>query len=166
LVFLTLNNGAYNIPISGEYSFYDSDSAEEAGLTFSDCTESEDCLKLFTFGSKVDEIIVGFNIKSNCATGVSTDKNAMSNDVPVLTRSTDKNQNNTYNETSTTDTNYEFNEAVESEINGLVSSDDLNNEIDKLVSEEGDASDGHVEVSIVDDVHYEDMPGILIIYIL
>lgn len=168
LVLLTLNNGVYNIPISGEYSLYDSDSAEDVGLTFSDCIESEDCMKLFTDnGNKVGRIIVDLNTKSNCTTEVNTDKNAMPNDAQVLTRSTEKKlNNNTYNVTSTTERNYEFNEVVESEINGLVSSNVFNNDIDELVFEKSDAIDGHVGVSLIDDVHYEDIPGILIISIV
>jgi hypothetical protein len=164
LVLLTLNNGAYGVPLFREYALYDFDSGEDPGLAFSDCVDSEDCLKLLTGnGSKVDGIIIDFSRKRNCTTLVSSDKNAMSNDVPVLNQSTDRNPNNMYNETYITDTNDEFNKVLESEINGLVSSDDFIDDTEKLISEE---SGGNVGVSVVDDVQYEDVPGILIIYVI
>jgi hypothetical protein len=165
LVFLTLNNGAYNIPVPVEHSFYDADSAEGAGLSSSDWTESEHFLKRFTDnGNKVNGVIIDFSTQSNCTTDVSTDKKAMSNDVQIPTRTTDKNKsNNTYNKTSTIGKKYEFDKAVESIFKDLEPSYDFSDNIDEPVFEK---SDGSVEDSLLDNVHYEDMPIMLIIYII
>jgi hypothetical protein len=167
LLLLTMDNCAYNIPISADSSLYGSDSAENVEMNLSDCIEREDCLKIDIIDEiKVDDIITDFGTKNNYTHKVSSDKNTMSNEVPILIQSTDKNQthNITFYKTSTkADTDYEFNKVLESEMNEFVSSDTSSNDIDKLISEE---PNDNVGFTIVDDILYEDMPAILIIYIV
>jgi hypothetical protein len=135
-------------------------------MILSGCIEREDCLKIDVIDeNEVGDIINNFDNKNNCTSNKSSDTNTMSNEVPVLSQSTDKNQthNSTfYKISTTTDTNYQFDKVVDSKIKDFVPSDTSSDDTDNLTFEK---RDDNVEFTIVDDILYNDMPGILIISI-
>lgn len=165
LLLLTLDNGAYNIPIFADYSLYYSDSVENVGM-ISDCTERVDCLKVDIIDeNEVGDIISDPGTKNNCISNTSNDINTVSNEVQVLSQSTDKNQinNNTFYKTSTTtDKNYELHKLVDCVMNDFVPSDD-SDDSDNLTFAKRDDNVGN---TIVDDILYKDMPAFLIISIV
>jgi hypothetical protein len=163
LLLLTLDNGAYNIPIFANYSLYDSDSLENVGMILSDCIEKGDCLKIDIIDE--NEVISDFGIKNNCTSNKNTDTNTMSNEVPVLSQSTDKNKTHNitfYKTSTTTDKNYKLDKLVESEMKNFVPSDTSSDGNDNVTFSK---RDDNVGFTIVEDIHYKDMPGILIISI-
>jgi hypothetical protein len=166
LLLLTLVNRAYNIPIFADYSLYGSNSVENAGMILSDCIEKEDCLKIDIIDdNKVGDIISDFGTKNNCTSNTSIDTNTMCNVVPVLSQSTDKNQTHNitfYKTSTTTDKNYQFDKFVEFVMNDFVPSDTSSDVTDNLTFAK---RDDNVGFTIVDDILYKDMPGILIISI-
>lgn len=161
---LTLDNGAYTIPVFADNPLYGSDSAENLEMILSDCRERENCPEIDIIDeNEVDDNIIDFGTKNNCTSNTSSDTNTISNEVPILSQSKDKNQTHNitfYVTPTTTDKNYEFNKLVESEMNDFVPSDTSSDEIDKLTSAK---RRDDVGFTIVDDILYKDMPGILII---
>jgi hypothetical protein len=157
---LTLYNGAYNIPIFTDYSLYHSDSVENAETTLSDCPKND-----LIDENEVGDIIIDSGTKSNCTSNVSNDTNTMPNEVPVLVQPTDRNQthNITFYKTSTTENNYWSNKLVESETKNFVPSYASSDDTDELISAKGN---DNVGFTIVDDILYEDMPGVLILCIV
>jgi hypothetical protein len=163
---LTLDNGAYNIPIYADYSLYGSDSVENLGI-LSDCREGEDCRKIDIIDeNEVDDNTIDFGTKNNCTSDRSSDINTISNEVPILIQSTDKNQTHNitfYVTSTTTEKNYVFNKLVESEMNDFVPSDTSSDDTNKLTSAK---RRDNVGFTIVDNILYKDMPGILIISVV
>lgn len=163
LVFLTLNNGVNNVPISAGYSLYGSDSNEDAEL--SDFTKKQDCLKRNKDEGKVGGINNDFSSKIDCKPQINSDYNKMSNDVPVSNYSIDKNltQNNRSKTTCTRNKSVEYNEIRESENNLLVPSYNFVDGTNELIFE---TSDDNAGITMPDDVIYEDMPGVLIVHVV
>jgi hypothetical protein len=166
LVLLTLNNGVNNVPISAGYSLNGFDSNENADLA--DFTIKQDCLKRKKDEEdKVDGTGINndFSSKTDCKPQMNSDYNAMSNDVPVSNHSTDKHltHNNRYNTTCTRNRSDEYNEVSESDINILVPPYNFIDGTNELIFEK---SDDNVGVTIADDIVYEDMPGVLIFYVV
>jgi hypothetical protein len=163
LALLTLNNGVNNVPISAGYSFYDSYSNEDAELV--GLTKKQDCLKRNEDEDKVDNINDDFSSKIDCKPQMSSDYNKMSNDIPVSNFSTDKNltHSNRSNTTCTRNKSVEYNEVSASEINILVPSYNFIGGTNELIFE---TSDDNVDITMRDDIIYEDMPGVLIVYVV
>jgi len=163
LVFITLNNGVNNVPISAGNSLYGSHSNEDAELT--DFTKKQDCLKNNKYEDKVDDINNDFRSKTDCKPQISSEHNEMSNDISISNYSTDKNltQNIRPNKTCTRNRSGEYNEVSESDINILAPSYNFIDGTNELIFETSDDDDG---VTMPDDVIYEDMPGDLIVYVV
>jgi len=163
LVLLTLNNGVNNVPISAGHSLYGSYSNEEAELA--DFTKKQDCLNGNKDEDKVDGINKDFSNKTDCKPQISSDYNETSNDVPVSNRSKDKNliHNNKSNTTSTRNRSVEYNEVLESETNILVNSYNFIDGTTELIFE---TSHDNVGVTMHDNITYEDIPGVLVVYIV
>jgi hypothetical protein len=160
-----LDKVAYCIPVFTDYSLYGPDSIEDAGIILSGCTGSEDCHKIEAIvQNEVDDNIESGN-KVNCTSNVKSDTNTMSNEVSVLSQPTKKNQtqNITFYKTYTTDNNYGPNEFVQSENSDSLPTHKSSDDNVELISTE---HNDNVGFGIADDVIYEDMPGILILYIV
>lgn len=165
LLLLTLHNGAYSIPIFADYSLYSSDSVEKVGMILSDCIEREDCVEVDIIDENEVGDISDLGTKNNYTSNTSSNINTMSNEVQVLSQSTDKNQTNNitfYKTSTTTDKNYQFDKLVECVMNDFVPSDTSSDDTDNLSFAK---RDDNVGITIVDDILYKDMPGILIISI-
>jgi hypothetical protein len=150
----------YNIPIFTDYSLYNSDSVENAGTTLSDCLKND-----LIDENEVGDIIIDSGTKRNCTSNRNNDTNTMPNEVPVLIQPTDKNQtyNITFNKISATEKNYWSNELLDSETKNFVPSYASSDDTDELISAKGNDDVG---LTIVDDILYEDMPGMLILCIV
>jgi hypothetical protein len=162
LLLLALYNGVYNVPIFADYSSYLPDSVENAGATLSDCKERENCLRNDLIDkNEVADVIIDSGTGSNFTSNKSRETNAMSNEVPVLIQPTDRNQthNITLNKTSISDENYWSDELVESETKNFVPSYESSDDISAK-------RNGNLGFTIVDDILYEDTPGILILCIV
>jgi hypothetical protein len=163
LALLTLNNVVNSVPISAGYSLYGSYSNEDAQLA--DFTKKQDCLERNKDEDKVDNIKNDFRNKIDCKPQRSSDYNKMSNEVPVSKHPIDKNliHNNRSNKTCTINKSVEYNEVSESEINILAPSYNFIDGTNELIFE---TSDDNVVVTMPDDIIYEDMPGVLIVYVV
>jgi hypothetical protein len=162
-VLLTLNNGVNNVPISAGYSLNGFDSNEDAELA--DFIKKQDYLKR----NKDEDVVYGinnaFSSKIDCKPQMSSDYNAMSNDVPVSNHSTGKNltHNDRKNTMPTRNRSDDCNEVSESEIKIIVPPYNFIDGTNEVIFEN---SDDNVGVAIAEDIIYEDMPGVLIIYVV
>jgi hypothetical protein len=163
LVFLTLNNGVNNVPVSAGYSLYGSYSNADREMT--DFTNKQDCLKRNKDEDKVGGIINDFSRTIDCKPQMSSDYNEMLNDVPVSDYSTDKylTHNKTSNTTCTRNRSVEYNEVSVSEINILVPSYNFIDGANELIFE---TSVDNVGVTMPDDIIHEHMPGVLIVNVV
>ena len=160
---LTLNSGVNSVPISAGYSVYGSYINEDAELA--DFTKKQDCLKRNKDEDKVDGINNDFTSKIDCKPQMSNDYNKMSNEIPVSNHPADKDltYHSKSNKTCTRNKSVEYNEVSESEINVLVPSYNFIDSTNKLIFE---SSEDNVGVTMPDDIVYEDMPGVLIVYVV
>jgi hypothetical protein len=164
VVLLTLAKFVNNFPVSGEYSSYDFYSNEDPGQT--DFTKKKDCLKRYKDEEDiVDGINSDFGSKINCKPEIGSDYNGISNDVLLVNESTDKNitHDNSYNKTCTKNKSLEHDKISESEIRVHEHSDNFSDGTSGLIFEQSDDKGGD---TVPDDILYEDMPGILIFYVV